>query len=433
MSPRPNLTLLAGPPRQSRAAGWRLAALASLTVLSAGLSASASEGQTTPACTPTSLSTIEADARDAYLEKALRDWQTPGMTVAVVHCDTPVLTKGYGLRRQGTPERVDEHTLFALGSTSKAFGAATIAMLVDDGVLAWNDKVQRYLPWLEVYDPWVSRELNVRDLLTQRLGTSYKDENQLRPKSRTAREHLMRSSDLDPVSPFRSGYVYSNNMFIAAGELVAAVSGMSWPAFARERVWQPLGMVQTNADSKYSRAQSNAAWPHAGAPGEPAAPIAWDYPDALAVPSGGINSNAVDVAQWLRFQLAEGTIGDHRLLDRDVFRQMHAPQTAIPDPGAAPDVQSQFPDPARQAGRMRFWSYGMGWYVTEYRGRKLVYHSGTVEGFRTGIGLLPEEGLAVYVNVNRVSRLPMALMLQLLDHYLGESETDWSKLYLDSE
>ncbi|WP_407353751.1 serine hydrolase domain-containing protein [Luteimonas sp. R10] len=385
------------------------------------------------ACVPATLSEAEASARDAYLEQALRDWQTPGMTIAVVQCDKPVLTKGYGVRKQGAPERVDEHTLFALGSTSKAFAAATVALLVDDGALNWDDKVQRFLPWLEVYDPWVARELNVRDLLTQRLGTSYRDENLLRKGSKNARDQLMRSRDLAPVSPFRAGYVYSNNMFIASGELVAAVSGQPWTEFARERLWQPLGMSHTGADSKVARAQPNAASPHAGRPGGPAAPIAWDYPDAVAVPSGGVNSNAVDVAQWLRFQLSEGAIGDRRLIDRGVFRQMHAPQTAIPDPGAAPDVQTQFPDAARNAGRMRFWSYGMGWYVTEYRGRTLVYHSGTIDGFRTGIGLLPEEGLAVYVNVNRVSRLPMALMLRLFDQYLGETDADWSRLYLDDE
>lgn len=412
---------------------WFLAGAACLLAVAASPAVAAFDGIDAGPCVPATLSEAEESARDAYLEQALLDWQTPGMTVAVVQCDEPVLTRGYGFRKQGAPERVDENTLFGLGSTSKAFAAATVALLVYDGVLHWDDKVQQYLPWLEVYDPWVSRELNVRDLLTQRLGTSYRDENPLRAGSKDARDQLRRSRGLAPVSPFRAGYVYSNNMFIASGELVAAVSGKPWTAFAQERLWEPLGMSRTGADSEFARAQPNAASPHAGQPGEAAVPIAWDYPDAVAVPSGGINSNAVDVAQWLRFQLSEGAIGADRLIDRGVFRQMHAPQTAIPDPGAAPDVQTQFPDPAREAGRMRFWSYGMGWYVTEYRGRTLVYHSGTIDGFRTGIGLLPEEGLAVYVNVNRVSRLPMALMLRLFDSYLGEPEADWSRLYLDGE
>lgn len=384
-------------------------------------------------CESTTLSPAEASARDAYLEQALRDWQTPGMTVAVVQCDKVLLTRGYGVRKQGSPERVDEQTLFALGSTSKAFAAATVALLVDDGALKWEDKVQRFLPWLEVYDPWVSRELNVRDLLTHRLGTSYKDENKLRPGSKDARDQLMRSRDLQPISPFRGGYVYSNNMFIASGQLVAAASGKPWSVFARERLWEPLGMSHTGADSVVARSQPNAATPHAGKPGEPANPIEWDYPDAVAVPSGGVNSNAVDVAQWLRFQLAEGAIDGKRLISRDVFRQMHVPQTAIPNPDAASDVQSQFPAPVQELGRMRFWSYGMGWYVTEYRGRKLIYHSGTINGFRTGIGLLPEEGLAVYINTNRVSRLPMALMLRLFDDYLHETGIDWSRIYLENE
>lgn len=407
-----------------------LAGTSCLLALSMPFSVLASDGGTGTACVPATLSPDEAKARDAYLEKALRDWQVPGMTVAVVQCDKVLLTKGYGVRKQGSPERVDEKTMFALGSTSKAFAAATVAMLVDDGAVKWEDKVQRYLPWLEVYDPWVSRHLNVRDLLTQRLGTSYEDENKLRPGSKDAHDQLMRSRNLQPISPFRDGFVYSNNMFIAAGQLVAAVSGKTWAEFARERIWKPLGMTHTNADSVATRSQSNAASPHAGKPDGPAVPFEWTYPDAVGVPSGGVNSNAVDMAQWLRFQLAQGVIGNKRLISRDVFRQMHTQQTAIPDPGAASDIQSQFPEPARKAGRMRFWSYGMGWYVTEYHGRKLIYHSGTIEGFRTGIGLLPEEGLAVYININRVSRLPMALMLRLFDNYLHETDTDWSKMYL---
>ncbi len=380
---------------------------------------------------------VDEAARDAYLEQALRDWQTPGMTVTVVRQDHAVLTRGYGVRKQGGTDPVDEHTLFALGSTSKAFAAATLAMLVDDGALDWNEQVKPHLPWLELYEPWVSEALNVRDLVTQRVGTSYRDENPLREGSRDARDQLMRSRHLQPVAPFRGGYVYSNNMFIASGELVAAVSGQRWGEFARQRIFQPLGMVNTGVDSRWARAQPNAASAHAGEPGGVAVPIEWDYPDAIAVPSGGINSNALDMVHWLRFQLAEGAIGDRRLMDRAVFRQMHSPQTAIPDPGSASDILSQFPDPVREAGRMRFWSYGMGWYVTEYRGRKFVYHSGTINGFRTGIGLLPEEGLAVYVNVNRVSRLPMALMLRLFDEYLQEGtdadRVDWSRMFLESE
>lgn len=404
-----------------------------LLAFSLPVSALAHSSGSETTCVPATLTPGEAKARDAYLEKALHDWQTPGMTVAVVQCGKVLLTKGYGVRKQGSPERVDAQTLFALGSTSKAFAAATVAMLVDDGKLKWTDKVQRYLPWLEVYDPWVSRHLNVRDLLTQRLGTSYEDENKLRPGSKDARDQLMRSRNLQPVSAFRDGFVYSNNMFIAAGQLVTAVSGKSWAEFARERIWKPLGMSHTNADSVVARSQPDAASPHAGDPRGAAIPFEWTYPDAIAVPSGGVNSNAVDMAQWLRFQLAQGAIGGDRLISRDVFRQMHAPQTAISSPGTAPDVQSQFPTQAREAGRMRFWSYGMGWYVTEYHGRKLIYHSGTIEGFRAGIGLLPEEGLAVYININRVSRLPMALMLRLFDTYLHETDTDWSKMYLEQE
>lgn len=371
---------------------------------------------------------------DADLDRALRDWHTPGMTVAVVKNDRVVLAKGYGLRRQGSSARVDERTLFALGSTSKAFAAASVAMLVSDHAVNWDDRVRMFLPWFEVYDPRVSAEITLRDLLAHRVGTRYDDENKLRAASSDARDQLERSRALKPVVAFRSGYAYSNNMFIASGLVVAAVSGKTWATFARERLWEPLGMRDTGADLIAARNNRNAASPHAiASSGEPHA-IAWEYPDAVGVPSGGINSNAGDMAQWLRFQLGEGSIDGKALISRDAFKAMHTPQTVIANPSGEPDIQSQFPDSVRATAGMRTWAYGMGWYVTQYRGRRFLYHSGTVEGFRAAAGLMPDEGVAVYVGVNRTSRLPMAVMLRLLDEYLPTGETtDWSAEFLKAQ
>jgi CubicO group peptidase (beta-lactamase class C family) len=370
---------------------------------------------------------------DAQMERALRDWHTPGMTVAVVKDDHVILTKGYGVRKLGAPEKVDEQTLFALGSTSKAFAAATVCILVGEDAVRWDDRVRGVLPWLEVYNPWVSNELTIRDLLAHRVGTSYVDENRSRAYAKDARDLLERGKWLKPVAPFRASYVYSNNMFIAAGQVVATVTGKPWAEFARERLWAPLGMSGTEADSHMARANADAAWPHIGPEGQDPTPVPWEYPDAVAVPSGGVNSNAHDMAQWLRFQLAEGAIDGHRLIKREIFQQMQLPQTAITNPGAAPDIQSQYPDSVRETAKMRLWAYGLGWYVTEYRGRKFVYHSGSIDGFRAGVGLLPEEGIAVYVGVNRTpSMLPMAMMLVLFDAYLDTPRADWSGMFLKS-
>lgn len=368
---------------------------------------------------------------DTYIEKALTDWHTPGLTLAVVKDDRVVLTRGYGVRKRGTAERVDDRTMFALGSTSKAFAAATVALLVDEERLQWEDRVKIYLPWLELQDPWVSNSVTVRDLLAHRVGTSYVDEDRLRAVSRDARDLLERHRWVVPVAEFRSDYVYSNNMMTASGLVVAAVAQTSWSQFARERLWQPLGMSRTNADVTLARSDANAASPHVGAFGDDPVPKPWTYPDAIAVPSGGVNSNARDMAQWLRFQLGEGTIDGCTLIRRNVFKQMHTPQTVIRFPEK--DAQ-QFP-PRVQAlmGEHAVWAYGLGWYITEYRGSKMIWHSGTIDGFRAGVALWPEQRLAVFIGVNRTpSVLPFALMLRIFDAYASKPEQDWSVLFREA-
>src|SRR2546430_8356886 len=182
---------------------------------------------------------------DAYVEQALRDWRVPGVAVAVVRNDSVVFSKGYGVRELGKPARVDAHTLFAIGSTTKAFTAAALALLVDSGKVAWDDPVTKHLPALELADPYVTRELTVRDLLTHRSGL---------PRGDLAwygsgfdrSEVLRRVRYLKPRWSFRSKYGYQNIMFLAAGEVVAAASGMSWGDFPKTRVFTPLGLSGTN-------------------------------------------------------------------------------------------------------------------------------------------------------------------------------------------
>jgi CubicO group peptidase (beta-lactamase class C family) len=368
---------------------------------------------------------------DTYIEKALRDWRTPGLSLAVVKDDRVVLTRGYGVRKLGARERVDEQTLFALGSTSKAFAAATVAVLVNEERLQWEDRVKIYLPWLELQDPWVSNAVTVRDLLAHRVGTSYIDEDRLRAVSRDARDLLERHRWVAPVAAFRSDFVYSNDMMTASGLVVAALAQTSWAQFARERLWQPLGMNGTGADVVSARSDANAASPHVGEFSEEPAPKLWTYPDAIAVPSGGVNSNARDMAQWLRFQLGEGTIDGRVLIRRDVFKQMHTPQTVIRFPEN--DVQQFPPGVQARMGEHAFWAYGLGWYITEYRGSKMIWHSGTIDGFRAGVAVWPEQRLAVFVGVNRTpSLLPFALMLRIHDAYSGEAEQDWSSVFREA-
>ena len=152
---------------------------------------------------------------DAYVERVLADWEVPGLSLAVVKNDQVIVAKGYGKRELGKDARVDAETLFGIGSCSKAFAAATLGVLISDGKVAWEDRATSYLPWLEIYDPWVTHELRLRDLVSHRVGTDYNIENRLRPVASDQKDLLRRAKSVQPVAPFREQFVYSNNMFIA--------------------------------------------------------------------------------------------------------------------------------------------------------------------------------------------------------------------------
>ena len=325
--------------------------------------------------------TAEADVNarieglETYIEKTMEDWNAPSLSVAVVKGDDYTFERGFGVRSVNDASDVNEDTLFAIGSCSKAFASASVALLVSDGKLSWDDPVVKYLPQLKLSDDWVTEKLLVRDLLAHRLGTDYSTENRFRPLAKDREDFLRRFQWLEPVAPFREQYVYSNTAFIIAGELVRAVSGAeSWDAFARRRLWGPLGMDNTTTVIARARAEENRAMPHRSADGElhgALTPYKWMYPDHIAVPSGGVISTAGDMAKWLRFQLNEGRVGRRRLIDRDVFQVMHTPHTPIRPQAAVStwpkDLMLELTD--MEALDSDFWSYGLGWVVMQYRGR----------------------------------------------------------------
>jgi CubicO group peptidase (beta-lactamase class C family) len=358
---------------------------------------------------------------DAFVDRTLADWEIPGLSLAVVKDDRVVIAKGYGRRELGRDARVDADTLFGIGSCSKAFAAASLGVLVSDGKVAWEDRATTYLPWLEVYDPWVTHELRLRDLVSHRVGTDYNVENRLRPVSSDQKDLLRRSKSVQPVAPFREQFVYSNNMFIATGQLVAAVAGKPWPEFAKERLWGPLGMTATNASATTSRQAQDHATPHMVVD-EKLRPVEWEYPDRVAVPSGGLNSNAHDMAEWLRFQLGQGTHAGRSIIRADVVKEMHTAQSVVLRPReGVPRVVSQ----PELGGR--FFGYGMGWFVNDYRGRKMLWHSGSIDGFRCAAAMLPEEQLGVVALINAErTQLAFAVAFRVLDAYLGASSPDWS-------
>ncbi|MDQ6737188.1 MAG: serine hydrolase, partial [Gemmatimonadota bacterium] len=355
------------------------------------------------------------DGFDAYVQKGMREWRVPGIAIAIVRNDSVVLSRGYGVRTTGKRDPVDDRTLFAIASDTKAFTGVLMAMLVDSGKVRWDDHVTSYLPGLQLADPYVTRELTVRDLLTHRAGLARADLLWTGGYGYDTDQLMHRLRYLHPSWGLRSHYGYNNLMYGAAGEVIARASGKPWTELLRDRVLQPLGMTCTNSTVTALPSQSDVASPHAIVDGK-LTTVAYTNIDALPA-AGAINSCAADMAQWVRFQLDSGRVGNRRLVSARNFRETHTPQLAI-----RIDSAYRVLNPATH---MR--SYAIGWVVSDYHGREMLSHAGNLSGMSAMVGLLPEERLGVVVLSNLEDQaLRESLMYRVFDMYLGSAPKDWS-------
>jgi CubicO group peptidase (beta-lactamase class C family) len=351
---------------------------------------------------------------DAWVEAEIQRWQVPGLAIAIVKDDSVVYARGFGVRRLGEAARVDENTLFGVASTTKAMTAAAIGMLVDEGRANWDDPVVRHLPGFQLSDPWVTRHVTIRDLLTHQVGVGRITGNRLRYLSnRTRDDVLYRMRFHEFEAPFRSRYVYSNAMYTVAGEVVAAISGQSWEDFLQARILAPLGMARSNTSIEAVSADDNAAWPHQEIDGrvQPIERRSWQ----VVAPSAAVNTSAREMAQWMRLQLGEpGVHTGSRLLSTDVMREMHRPQVALG--GSSLDGTP-------------FSAYGLGWNLSQYEGRWIAHHSGATDGMNTNLVLVPSENLGVVVMTNTFNTLMFAMANRVLDAYLDLGDRQWGDRY----
>lgn len=351
---------------------------------------------------------------DAYVAKAMKEWEVPGVAIAVVKDDSVVLAKGYGVRTLGKPDPVDARTMFAIASATKAFTATLVGMLVDENKVRWDDHVTRHLPGFELFDPYVTRELTVRDLLSHRSGLARGDLLWYASANDDA-EVLRRVRYLRPTWSLRSQFGYQNIMYIAAGQLATTVAGKPWTALVRERIFAPLGMTSTNTSTRGFATADNVASPHDRID-DTVRVIAWRNFDNVAA-AGAINSNVVDMAKWVRFQLDSGKAGSKRLLTSAVLAEMHTPHTVI-----------RREAPARESYPFtNFSSYGLGWFLDDFRGREAVYHGGNLDGMSSMVALLPSERLGVVILTNMDGTgIRDVLWRKIFDLYLGAPDKDWS-------
>ncbi|MEO8112846.1 MAG: serine hydrolase [Phenylobacterium sp.] len=337
----------------------------------------------------------------------------PGMAVAIVKDGKVLFAKGYGIREAGKPGKVDADTLFGIGSNTKAFTAAALAMLVDEGKLGWDDKVIDHLPGFRLYDPYVTRELTVRDLLTHRSGLGLgSGDLMLFPATDFKRSEVIHNLRyLPPASSFRSKFAYDNLLYIVAGDLVPAITGVSWETFVKTRILDRLGTGCASTFSEIPAGQA-VALPHAVVDGK--LTVVTPDPSTAYDPAGSIQCNATGMARWMAAQLAEGRLAEGPpLFSKAQHDQMWTPQTIVgPLPASAATT------------RTHFRNYGLGWFIEDYEGQLRVSHTGGLIGMVSAVTLLPEQKVGIVVLTNQQSSGRTAMMQSLLDAFTGKPGSD---------
>jgi CubicO group peptidase (beta-lactamase class C family) len=365
------------------------------------------------------------------VEEARTQIGVPGMAIAIVENDQVTFARGFGARALGKPERVDADTIFPTGSTGKAVTVAALAVLVDEGRIGWDDKVIDHLPGFQMYDPWVTREMTIRDLLVHRSGLGLGEGDLMFvPRTNLTRaESVRRLRYMKPATSFRSGFAYDNVLYMVAGQLIESVTGETWEKFVAGHVLKPAGMLHSTSDEDARFATVNRAQPHArmngGLRGAGDQELLDEHEELgrNAAPAGGLAVSANDMARWLMIQLDDGKLrgGTGRLFSEAAHVQMWRPMVLQPIP--------EYPEPLK-ATRPLFSTYALGWDVQDYRGARLVWHGGAVFGFLTAVVLLPEKHVGFSIEINSEDgEIIRGLMYELLDHYLGLPHTDWVAKY----
>lgn len=362
---------------------------------------------------------------DDVANRALKAFEVPGIAVGIVKDGKVVMAKGYGVRELGKPAPVDADTLFAIASNTKAFTTASLAMMADEGKLDWDDPVVKHLPAFALYDPYVTRELTIRDLVTHRSGLGLGAGDLMWwPHTDLSRDEVVRRIRfIKPATSFRSHYAYDNLLYLVAGKVLESASGKTWDDFVRERIFVPLGMTRTNTSVAALANATNVATPHARLGfGGPLSVTAYQPADNTG-PAAAINSSVNDLTKWAIAQLDRGVYRDaagkeQRLFSEKQSREMWSPQTILP-------ISATPPKPLEPL-KANFAAYGLGWSLRDYRGHKIATHTGGLAGMVSRIMLVPDERLGVIVLTNAESSGAFdSIAWSVVNAYVGGPKNDW--------
>jgi CubicO group peptidase (beta-lactamase class C family) len=378
----------------------------------------------------TALAQAPAFDLEADVLRSMKAFDVPGMAIAIVKDGKVVAARGFGVRKLGDPAPVDAKTLFEVASNSKAFTAVALAMLVDEGKLAWDDPVTKHLPDFQMYDAYVTHEMTVRDLLTHRsgLGLGAGDLLWWPTTTFTSDEIIEKLRYIRPATSFRNSYAYDNLLYIAAGKIVASKSGKSWGETVHERILAPVGMSGTTTSLAENAGIADQANAHAKINDKITAVKSMPVPNGVG--AVGINTNAEDAAKWMMVLLDGGKLPatdaagkETRLYSAARARDLWTAQTPI---GIGE------PKAPLAATKPNFRAYGLGFELKDYRGMKMATHGGALQGFYSQVTLVPEAKLGIAIFTNAESSPAMtSLQYRILDQYLNVAPTDWIGRYAD--
>ncbi len=404
----------------------RLAGCLALFVLAAPVWAQTASLPAPATATSSAQPALPAQLQDfaAYVDSARKQFDVPGIAVAIVKDGQVVMEQGFGARELGKPETVDAHTLFAIASNTKAFTAASLQMLAEEGKLNMDDRVIDHLPWFQMSDPYVTREMRIRDLLAHRsgLGLGAGDLLYWPPTSYSTKEVVQHLRNVPLASSFRSAYAYDNILFAVATLVIEQASGQSYADFIRDRIFKPVGMDESLVDMTGLKPGMDTAMGHAEfnfSELKPVPPMAWSNNSG----AGGIYASVHDMAKWMNVQLAGGKLPNGKpLFSKDSQKQMWSMLT--------PMKISEPPVPELKESKPNFAGYGEGWFLSDYRGQRLVWHTGGWPGMVSRVTLVPELHLGVVVLTNQESGAAFnAVTYRVLDAYLGKDKKDWVAAY----
>lgn len=355
------------------------------------------------------------------IHKIMAQLHIPGAAIGVVQNGKVIAAQGFGVKTIGKNAPVDADSIFKIASNTKAFTAAALAILVDQGKISWDGKVQDYLTDFKLYDPWVTKEFNLIDLLTHRSGLGLGAGDLMlwpEPSSFTRSEVLHNLRYLKPTGEFRADYAYDNLLYIVASEIIPAVTNMSWEAFVEKHIMQPLAMEHCFAGNVSSKKLGNVTTPHGMVDGKLQTitrPIDPDKP-SVSAPAGGIQCSLNDMLTWVKVQLNQGKTATGKSLFSEVqHKMMWTPQTIMPVSWRS-----------KQFDNTHLSAYGLGWRINDMDGYLQVHHTGSLAGMYSFVSLFPELDLGFVVLTNQQSSAARsALMYTVMKPYLGDSQTDW--------